>query len=320
MKKIVSIGIVFSSLFLLIACDDVLEEDITDDLVTTVAPKDKSNLDGNSVQFRWDELQDADDYRIQVIEETTQKRVLDSLVKGNSFTYGLNPGEYSWRIRGENFAYTTAYSFPISFALAVSDDLTNQTVFLTSPSENFYTKDSNSIILTWDRIQAAKSYTVIVEKTLQNSTSTEINTPGVTNNDFTLNSSVLSEDAIYTWKVKAINDSGETKFSTRKIFLDTQVPNQPTLASPNNDAKGSSPITFTWNIASDTGEVQSTLSSIIEVAKDNGFTNIIETVPTSSTSQAITFSNKGDYYWRVKIIDKAGNSSTFSEVRKITVE
>ncbi|WP_109852433.1 hypothetical protein [Aquimarina sp. AU58] len=319
MKKIVNIGIVFSSLFLLIACDDVLEEDITDDLVTTVAPKDKSNLDGNSVQFRWDELGDADDYRIQVVEEATQRSVLDSLVKGNNFTYGLNPGEYSWRIRGENFAYTTAYSFPISFTLSVSDDLTNQTVFLTSPSENFYT-NKDALILTWDRIQAATSYTVVVDKTIQGNTATEIQTPDLTNNNFTLSSTVLSEDAIYTWKVKGVNDNSETKFSTRKIFLDTQAPNQPTLASPNNDAKGSSPITFTWNIPSDTGEIQSTLSSVIEVATDSGFATIIETVPTSSNSQEITFSNLGDYYWRVRILDQAGNKSIYSEVRKITVE
>jgi hypothetical protein len=321
MKKIVNISIIFSSLLLLIACDDVLEEDITDDSVTVVAPKDKSNLDGNSVQFRWDELKDADDYRIQVVEQATQRSVLDSLVKGNNFTFGLDPGEYSWRIRGENFAYTTAYSFPISFTLSASDDLTNQDVFLSSPSENFYTKDSN-IILTWDRIQTATSYTVVVEKTFQNNTSTEINTPDLTNTDFTLNSTVLSEDAIYTWKVKAVNKNNDTqtKFSTSKIFLDTQAPNQPTLTSPDKDAKESSPITFTWNIPSNTGEVQSKLSSLIEVATDSGFTNIIETISTTSNAQEITFSDVGDYYWRVIIIDDAGNESVESEERKITVE
>ena len=318
MKKIVSIGIVFSSLFLLIGCDDVLEEDISSDLVTTVAPKDKSNLDGNSVQFRWDELSDADDYRIQVVEEDTQRSVLDSLVEGNNFTYGLKPGSYSWRIRGENFAYTTAYSFPISFTLTASDDLGNQIVFLRSPSENFYTnKDAH--ILTWDRIQTATTYTIEIDKTIQGNTSTEIQTPDLTNNNFTLNSTILTEDAIYTWKVKAVNDNSETVFTARKIFLDTQNPNQATLASPSNDSKESSPVTFTWNIPGDTGEVQSALSSVLEVATDIGFANIIETISTDTSSQEITFANVGDYHWRVKIVDLAGNYST-SEVRKITIE
>lgn len=318
MKKIVSIGIVFSSLFLLIGCDDVLEEDISSDLVTTVAPKDKSNLDGNSVQFRWDELSDADDYRIQVVEEDTQRSVLDSLVEGNNFTYGLKPGSYSWRIRGENFAYTTAYSFPISFTLTASDDLGNQIVFLRSPSENFYTnKDAH--ILTWDRIQTATTYTIEIDKTIQGNTSTEIQTSDLTNNNFTLNSTILTEDAIYTWKVKAVNDNSETVFTARKIFLDTQNPNQATLASPSNDSKESSPVTFTWNIPGDTGEVQSALSSVLEVATDIGFANIIETISTDTSSQEITFANVGDYHWRVKIVDLAGNYST-SEVRKITIE
>ena len=319
MKKTLSIGVIFSSLLLLIACDDVLEEDITDDLVIAVAPKNKSNLEGNSVQFRWKELSDADDYRIQVVEQDTQTSVLDSLVKGNSFTFGLNPGRYSWRIRGENFAYTTAYSFPIVFTLFTSDDLTNQTVFLTSPSDNFYT-NKDALIVTWERILAATTYTIVIDKTIQGNTSTEIQTPDLTDIDFTLNSTILSEDAMYTWKVKAINDNSETQFTTRKIFLDTQVPNQPILVSPTNDAKGSSSITFSWNIPSDIGEVQSTLSSVIEIATDNGFANIIETIATGESSQEVTFTNVGDYYWRVRIVDQADNKSVYSEIRKITVE
>ena len=98
------------------------------------------------------------------------------------------------------------------------------------------------------------------------------------------------------------------------------MPNQPIFVSPTNDAKGSSSITFSWNIPSDIGEVQSTLSSVIEIATDNGFANIIETIATGESSQEVTFTNVGDYYWRVRIVDQADNKSVYSEIRKITVE
>ncbi|GAA4272062.1 hypothetical protein U6A24_11185 [Aquimarina gracilis] len=319
MRRVINVSLVLSSLFLLFACDDVLEDDITDDVVTTVSPKDETALEGNSVQFRWEELEGADEYRIQVIEEVNQRSVLDSLVSGSSFTFGLNPGTYNWRIRGENFAYVTAYSFPSSFTLTSSDDLSIQEVFLTSPSDNFYT-NKDALIVSWDRVRAATSYTVVVDKTIQGNTATEIQTPDVTDTNFTLNATILSEDAIYTWKVKAVNDNSETNFSTRRILLDTQIPNQPTLSSPTSDANVSTTVTFTWNISGDTGEVQSPITSILEIATDEGFGSIVETVTTNNNSQQLDFADVGDYYWRVKAKDEAGNESTVSEGRKFTVQ
>ncbi len=320
MKRVINIPVILSSLFLCIACDDVLEDDITDDVVTIVSPKDQVDLEGNAVQFVWDALEGAEEYRIQVIEEETQRRVLDSLVPGDSFTYGLNPGAYTWRIRGENFAYVTGYTFPSSFMLSSSDDLSNQIVFQTSPSDNFYTNDNSQIILTWSRLTAATSYTIIVEKTLQGNVSTEIQTPDLTDTNFTLSNVVLSEDAIYTWKVQALNETSETPFSTRRILLDTQVPNQPALTAPANEARVSTTVTFTWNTGSDTGEVQSPISSVLEIATDQGFSNIVETVTTDQLSQQLDFADIGDYFWRVRANDQAGNQGTVSEARQITVE
>ncbi len=319
MKKIVRISVIFSSVILFLGCDDVLEDNITDDIVTAITPKDKTSLEGNSVQFRWEELDGADEYRVQVVEESTQKSVLDSLVSGNMFTYGLNSGEYSWRVRGENFAYVTAYSFPATFTLTSSDDLAIQTLFLTSPTNNFYT-NKTTLILTWDRIQAAATYTVEIDKTVQGSTVTEIQTPDIVSNNFTLTETVLSTDAIYTWKVKAVNTTSETQFSERRILLDTQTPNLPTLTSPAADARTSSTVNFTWGLGSDTGEVQSPVSSVLEISTNVDFTSIIDTLPTDTGTQEIVFSEKGDYYWRVKNVDSAGNESAFSTGRKLTVE
>ncbi|WAC02703.1 hypothetical protein N7U66_03255 [Lacinutrix neustonica] len=231
MKKLISVSLFTSLLFLIIGCDDVFEEDITNDLVTVSSPQNQSVINGNSVQFKWNALKGAENYRIQVVEENTQRNFLDSLVTGNSFTFNLNPGNYNWRIRAENFAYQTAYNFPTSFSVIFSNDLFTQTVFLNSPSQNFYT-NRDTIILTWNNIQAADTYSLEVDKTVQGNTITDFQIGDLTNNSYTLNSTILMEDAIYTWKIKAVNENSETEFSSRQILLDTQVPNQPFLNTP----------------------------------------------------------------------------------------
>ena len=46
---------------------------------------------------------------------------------------------------------------------------------------------------------------------------------------------------------------------------------------------------------------------------------MIQTYPVSTNTQSHTFSETGDYYWRVKNTDEAGNSSSYATPRKITI-
>ncbi|MDO6758575.1 hypothetical protein Q4566_00065 [Tamlana sp. 2_MG-2023] len=319
MRKLINISLVVFVGYFNVGCDDIFEEDITNDFVNITSPKNGIVLTGNSVQFRWDLIDGANAYRVQVVEQFTQIRSLDSLVEGNSFTFGLNPGEYSWVVRAENFAYETAYSFPELFTLVSSNDLSNQTVFLGFPSQDYYT-NTDEIILTWDEIQSADSYNLEIDKTFRGNTGTEVQFLGITNTNYTLDSSVLSEDAIYTWKVRGVNENSSTKFTSRRIFLDTQNPNQPMLNLPNSDDTTTDIVNFSWSLGSDSGEIKSPVSSILEVAIDNGFGNIILTENVDENSKQIVFTSKGEYYWRVKAIDQASNQSIPSEVRKLTVQ
>ncbi len=320
MKKLIKITLLVCICLLNKACDDVFEKDISGEKVTIISPKKQDTIHGNTVQFRWNAIENVESYRVQVTEEKTEVSFLDSLVTVKDFTYTLNPGKYNWKVRGENFAYHTPYSEPIPFTVLISEDLYNQKVFLTAPTDNMYT-NKNTIILTWDKIRVAKSYQLEVDKTVLGKTTTEINEDDLTENSYTLSPTTLSEDAIYTWKVKAVNSTSNTEFSTRKFFLDTNKPNKPTLGSPdNNKIETELKVAFSWNLGNDTGEVQSPLSSKLEIASDTNFTSIIKTFDTKNLSQEYTFSSNGDYYWRVTTIDDATNQSDPSEVRKLTVQ
>ena len=307
------IGII--ALLTIWSCDDIIEEDITNDNVIIISPTSNQTITGNSVQFSWQTLDGADNYRIQI--NNNQASLLDTLVSGTTFNFGLNSGDYSWRIKGENFAYKTDYTFPINFSVQASDDLTTQMVILNTPSNNIYSNIINTIY-TWESIETADFYEFELIKNTTTS-QTIYQESNITSTSITLNTALFNEDAEYQWKVKAHNSTSSTQtvFSERSYFLDTQSPSPPTIVSPMDESteQTSTTITFNWSLATDSGIVQSELSSEIEIATDINFTAIIENQATTTTSFQNVFNTVGDYYWRVKTTDLAGNESIYSDIR-----
>jgi len=314
-------SMLFISLFFT-ACDDVFEDDITDDNITISTPLNGTILAGNSVAFPWHSNSGSDDYRVQV-SNVSNVIVIDSLVPTNSITFPLTPGEYSWRVRGENFAYQTAYTFPVAFTLEASEVMTDQTVILNSPSDNFYTNTSSGQLVTWVGISTADSYTFELDRDVLGGVSTINQTPGITTTSYSITNADMSTDGIYVWKIKALNTATitETVYSTRKILLDTQLPNIASLGTPLADATESqnTAVVFVWDNGTDSGVVQSSVNSVLELATDIAFTNIDQSYTVATNTAMHTFTTIGDYYWRIKNTDVAGNSSNYSVSRKVTI-
>jgi len=317
MKKLKYTKYIFVIFTLLMACDDILEEDISNDTVQIISPLSETVIQGNNVQFNWNELDGADTYRIQIINDQ-QVNTLDSLVTSNSFSYVLSSGNYRWRVRGENFAYDSSYSFPADFSVETSNDLSNQIVSLQTPSVDFYTNDSN-LLFTWTSVENADDYTLELLKNL-NGLQTIFQEENITTTNYSPNIELLNEDSEYIWKIKAVNDMSETPFAERSFFLDRTTPNQPSLVSPTDMATTTSTVNFNWINGTDTGNVQSQIINTIEIASDIDFNSIITTDTTENNSYQYIFSSTGIYYWRIKAIDAAGNDSDFSIVRSIIVQ
>jgi len=303
---------------LLFACDDILEEDITNDTVTTTAPIEGAIVSGNTVNFSWQNLDGADNYRVQVLNDD-QSTAVDSLVSGTAFSYVINPGTYQWRVKGVNFAYETAYTFPTNFRVEASDDLSTQSVVLQTPTDNLYTNDPN-FIFTWMGISTASSYALDIVK---NTTAmqTVLQETGITATNYEADALIFDEDAEYIWKVKAVNATSETGFSQRSLFLDRISPNQPTLVTP-TDAQVLTvrDVTFNWTNGADMGTLQTEITNTIEIASDINFATIINTASTINNTVQYTFTVAGTYYWRVKAIDQAANASDFSNVNSLEIQ
>lgn len=98
---------------LCMACEEILVvEDISQDTVTVLAPVSDSVLAEGNVTFSWNELLDAEQYRVQLAIpsfENASQIILDSTITSSSFSKTLLLGDYEWRIRAENSEYQTSY-------------------------------------------------------------------------------------------------------------------------------------------------------------------------------------------------------------------
>lgn len=300
------------------SCDDILEEDIGNDTVQIFSPANNSKIESNVVSFKWNTLKGADKYRIQIYE-SDQILILDSLTTKSSITLPLTAGNYIWRVRAENYAYESIYSFPSNFSTTIPDDLTNQQVILSSPDNDKFVNFTN-VTLNWEALNNATSYSLKVVNTI---TGQEAFSKGdLTETSLTLNITPTLVDGTYEWRLKAKNADTETKqYSARKFNIDTTKPNQPKNTFPvdNSTQIANSSVSYSWSIATDVGNVKSPISYIIEFASDIDFNAIVQTQNSNTATLQQMFSTTGIYYWRVRAIDEAGNIGASSTGFKFTV-
>ena len=105
MPLICTMGILLN----LVSCDDILEEDLSDDEVLLFAPAEGARLDSGNVTFVWDPLEGALDYRLLLVSPDFDNPVqvwADTILTATNFTIALAEGQYTWGINAANSAYT----------------------------------------------------------------------------------------------------------------------------------------------------------------------------------------------------------------------
>lgn len=314
MKTITKI-ILIALAILAYSCDEILEENITDDTIQLISPTKDIKIESNVVPFKWNSIKGGIKYRIQIYGPD-QLLLLDSLTKKTSITLPLKAGNYMWRVRAENYAYESIYSFPSNFSTSIPTDLTNQQIILSSP-ENDKFLNAIDVSLNWKSLDNTTSYSLKVINAVTGQEMYSKDT--ITTTSVTLPNLV---DGTYEWRLKAKNADSETKqYTARKFHVDTTIPNQPknTLPLDNSTQTANSNVTYTWNIPSDTGDIESPIAYVIEFASDVDFNFIIQKQNSDSTTFQQEFSATGIYYWRVRAIDLAGNIGPNSAKFKFTV-
>ena len=98
-----------------------------------------------------------------------------------------------------------------------------------------------------------------------------------------------------------------------------RAPSVPTLSTPaNNLVCVDNVVIFQWNNSTDPdGDA---ISYKIEVAKDNGFTQIEHSLTSVSPSQSMSLEKGKNYFWRVKATDSKNLASEWSTTFKLQTE
>ncbi|MGY5351892.1 hypothetical protein ACXGQW_04910 [Wenyingzhuangia sp. IMCC45533] len=207
--KVFKVIVLFSFLGLL-SCEGVLlEEDISDKKIKLIAPSNNSKLENRDLHnFSWEEIDVETDYQIQLARPNftnPDEIVLDSIVSNHRISLSVQPGNYEWRVRAKNSAYTSAYTSPFLFEVESSADNNsdNETVILFSPSDNSSLERQDTYNFSWEELNIATSYQIqIVTPDFSNPMQKVVDsTLSATDIDVELN------PGTYQWRVRGSNNN-----------------------------------------------------------------------------------------------------------------
>lgn len=291
------------------SCEEILfEKDISKSEVQLVAPVDKAQFFSTGITFTWESVADATNYQLQIAKPnftSPMQIVLDTIITGTNFNHQLLIGEYEWRAKAINSAYSTNYTSRL--VSVVSDtDFQSNTIVLSAPTDNLITKTKLQS-LSWQSIIGAKGYQLQVYdsnnvlKTDQALTSTTVNYTFL--------------EGSYTWRVRATNGAQQTLYSSRSILVDSTVPNTPVLSIPANASTTTNTnLSFEWSRTPISGSAE---KDSIYIYKDNTLTTL--QLKNEGVSPFSATLDLGTYYWFVKAFDQAGNVSNRSTTFSFTV-
>ena len=111
MKKNLIVLFFFCCFF---TCDDLVEvDDISNEIVTVLAPSDNVTVTSTTVNFAWENVEDANQYKIQIARpsfEAAQEIIIDSILTTNRYSKTLESGDYQWRIKATNIEFETLFT------------------------------------------------------------------------------------------------------------------------------------------------------------------------------------------------------------------
>jgi hypothetical protein len=300
-------------------CSDIIVPDISDDQVQLVAPADGLATNVQSHKFFWEPFEDAEEYNLRIVSpsfDSTLTIFLDSTIEGNQVDLVLPYGSYEWNIIALNSAYSSAccQTFRLTIQNDSSANLSNQTILLSAPSDQFNTNDP-TINFQWQPLSGAETYLLQVGTPDFSTLSLEKELAMPSYNH------TVSNDGQYGWRVRAVNESSltMTAWKQRLFTLDRTAPSTPELEFPTNGD--------TLEIATKDPDLFWTSSSDIladTVFIYNNAQRDLLLLEASTTLRELNLdgtpvdqgSPLEDYFWEVISVDKAGNVSGKSPLRR----
>lgn len=305
-----------AAMVLLSSCGDIIEPSISKSNVQPEAPSNQYQSTSYTVNFWWDEVSHALSYHLQVVAPnfaSPGSLVLDTIIKKNTFSFTLSPGNYQWRVMAENGSSQTAYTTPRSFNVAATS-IKQQSVQLSAPANDLITNQANASFQ-WSSLYGATQYRL------------EIDTNNFANEGAVVSNTVIPggqmnftfpKEQIYQWRVRAENDTAQSLWSSINLITYDHTPPAPvSLVSPTNGQTITLPANLQWT---------STVSAVkykVYVFKSDSISLYNQNFPVQVTNTNYSFNlgNSGDkVYWKITALDAAGNESQATVLRSFVLQ
>lgn len=290
------------------ACSDLFEKDLEPESVVLTTPMDMDTLENYTVNFWWQELEGADNYRVQIVSGSfslPNALIFDSISEANVFDLTLSPGEYEWRVKGINGSSETDYT-TFSFFINQNEDLSQEQLIFKTPLNNEIF-NTISVDVSWFLNLKANDYLLDVTENGSNVL------PTITTSQD--NAQISLYEGVFECSLQGRNNTSISTASARTFTIDTTAPAAPSLNLPLvNELVDTNFISFDWTH----GSSLTSISDSLFIYSDSLVT-LVDVYVESGEQSDITFSTSGVYYWRVRSVDQAGNRSAYSAVRKFTI-
>lgn len=177
------------------------------EIPTLVSPEDSSFAIDTDPELVWSNVRLSDAYELEVSRDQSFVDLILSEQNAEDNNYHLsnldNSTEYFWRVRAKNDEYISDWSEIFRFTTYL------ETPELITP-ENNATKLNTELVFNWEEIEDADRYVLIIAEDASFNDQVYENDIISSNNAFI---DVLEPDKSYWWKVKAVSDNNESKWS-----------------------------------------------------------------------------------------------------------
>jgi len=322
-NRFIRINLILWSVSLLIySCDDVFEEDLTDDVIILLTPINNDTSTIQSQLFKWEVTDEAVKYRIQIVSPSfasTQTILLDSTITTTQIYFSLEPGTYQWRVKAINYSSESEFSAPYTIVIDTTSNLSNQLVVLNSPTSS---ADINDTLpsFSWQSMGIADSYNIVLKSGTNWTTGSVLINDTITINIYS--SLVSLNEGQYMWGVRAINSlSYSTSFNQRILNVDLTNPPKPVPSSPTNSSSQTQGlINFSWTRPADGGTYNSSRYDSLYVYSDTAMTILEGKYYSVNTNFSVNINQDDTYFWYLIGFDEAGNNSDTSNIFSFTIQ
>ncbi len=325
-KRTISLMTIFSmvGIFVLSSCRDVFETDLTGQDITVVMPVDSALVTDMTVQFKWQEVDGASGYRLEIVQPSFAAPTsyeFDSTISTTEAFIVLNPGEYQWRVSATNHSSSSNYETRTLYVDSTFD-LSTQTMNLITPENGYYTKDS-IISFACQEFLIADQYNFVVKEGTNWSTANDVEDVIAYDNVYT--SSNIFDEGNYMWHARAENNLPSiTAYSNQWTFhVDQTAPPASNIVEPiatTTPLYADSTFLFDWTRPTDGSTVQAPNYDRILIYSDTTQTAISTYEILNEDSTLTLPSTAGDYWWRIQSFDAVGNEQTESIAVKFVVQ